>query len=260
MKLKHKKFTTEQSGKSRLGSLSDDDDLDLFKRPEKIEMKRVKLFPTVGLLVSICSCFLGLSMILVSLWLSGVVPWLPPPSRLLKNEAFETTVAPEMTELTPEMVGAGLCRPVPLECKNLLPYQWTSTELPFLSNFHGDPSSVDSCFEDGGKSLIQPFLCFLKYPVRIDSPLLSRSNGLYHSFLSFRIFNIVNLAVCEVRAGCLCDKLSINALSGSNSSQVEYHQLRVHFFPRARYSSLLSFDSSVSLQIRRESIRLQIQT
>ncbi|CAG5112823.1 Oidioi.mRNA.OKI2018_I69.chr2.g6996.t1.cds [Oikopleura dioica] len=51
-------------------------------------------------------------------------------------------------------------------------------------------------------------------------------------------------AVCEVCAGCLCDKLSINALSCSNSSKVEYHQLRVHFFPRAR----------------RESIRSQIQT
>ena len=156
-------------------------------------MKRVKLFPTVGLLVSICSCFLGLSMILVSLWLSGVIPWLPVPSKLPKIGSDEIK-AVSSTEVVPEVVrsyGAGICRPVPPECEKQLPYQWTSTELPFLSNFRGDPSSVDSCFEDGGKSLIQPFLCFLKYPVRIDSALLIRLNGfrlfLYYwiSFLSF---------------------------------------------------------------------------
>jgi len=149
-------------------------------------MKRVKLFPTVGLLVSICSCFLGLSMILISLWLSGVIPWLPVPSKLPKiGDVTETTTIPEIQELVPSS-GAGICRAVPEECRKQLPYQWTSTELPFLSNFRGDPSSVDSCFEDGGKSLIQPFLCFLKYPVRIDSPLLIRPDEFRFSyFLKF---------------------------------------------------------------------------
>ena len=172
---------------SKKGSLSDDDDLDLFKRPEKVEMKRVKLFPTVGLLVSICSCFLGLSMILISLWLSGVIPWLPVPSKLPKIEDVPvTTLDPKIEEIAP-ISGAGICRLVPDECKKQLPYQWTSTELPFLSNFRGDPSSVDSCFEDGGKSLIQPFLCFLKYPVRIDSPLLTRPDEFRSSYFFFII-------------------------------------------------------------------------
>jgi hypothetical protein len=45
--------------------------------------------------------------------------------------------------------------------------------------------------------------------------------------------------LCKVHAGCLCDKLSVNALSCANSSALEYHQLRVHLFPNARYLFIL---------------------